>query len=1152
MVKLSEQRGVTPLQTRPTRTQRVLVKQEDLAQRKRVAEDQQKFNTLQDQARQLQETEFANISSVEEYKQKYDLLDSKLKPFFVTPTELSNVQTERIETTRSKVDNKIVEMQQKKKDVELAYRKHLEWLSRNNKSDDDADDEWSEDQAFYDNYIRGLQEAKGRLSAGQDLAYGDVLGYASNLGHYYKDRQEARNDGRRAEQRELTKLEGTKPFLIQEIEKGRVVKESIAFQDPSTKAFLKTSVPLSTSLRSVAGLQKSTLGTTEVTRTFELGAEKHEFITRPQLYQTPSGKLTTELGGITERTEIQIISEAREKAYQDFLKEYSEVELEKTEEDVLKVDDRKWYEKSIDELFIQPAREKVKVGSSFIFGKAGEGLDKIDEVVRWDFKITGTSTIPKVQLISFGKEKPTVDVGAGVEKAQTFLGEKSFDIKEGEIEKQLGVEQYASFKEEQEKISRRDVTSLFYRSEIGKEAFLSVGEEKEIIKAFEEYKETKEFKQYEKEFQVSYKEDLDLALSDVPYSQQLKGTGAGLKMAGLNLGSLGLSLVKSPTRLGLTAGALYGGGYALSSIPASTLVGLDLAFLTIGGVKTFSPSSTIEERGSGALLLGLAGTSLGIKGVTYARQPTIKTVKIKPPKATLRASEVVGKNVKVITEKGTINKVIFQNQKLSQVSVAGRRTVVSTRIRDWIGADPIYRGVPYAQKGTTYSYQSFGATITTTGKSAYQKATDLLIKRAKFTPAQASQTLRYIQPKVIEQYLSRGVLTIKGSRAVGEFQYLTKQPVITVDKGLGIKTRGARTIKDVYDVERKLINLKSGQSVVLQEQVRSSFFLRRGASPLDFKDFQFSRGIVLGKATKTKKGLDLLKTDIKGLKAFEEVTYKDLVGISLERGIFPSEKFLRLDIGRTKLINKLIDMRVKGYGVTPAKVTKTPLSKTFSKQVSEVKVESIKNILKQAGVSDQAIKTSPEILKQAPPTPSVSAKTQIKELLKVESKLGLGSKISFGLASISASAIKQDLKLSPQLKTNLKVNQILKEQLKSEIALKQAITPKSAQALATQQVAMLEQGMVKMPRVSPAFQEIPIVQPKLPKIPVIPIYFPPAKQTAEVKRQTKSVQDLLFLPDFTARALGLEAEQITEAQAKKKLKKLLSGLEIRRPVKVKF
>jgi len=53
------------------------------------------------------------------------------------------------------------------------------------------------------------------------------------------------------------------------------------------------------------------------------------------------------------------------------------------------------------------------------------------------------------------------------------------------------------------------------------------------------------------------------------------------------------------------------------------------------------------------------------------------------------------------------------------------------------------------------------------------------------------------------------------------------------------------------------------------------------------------------------------------------------------------------------------------------------------------------------------------------------------------------------------------------------------------------------------------------------------------------------------KKLKKAIYDLLYVPDFTSRALGLEPTEISEAQAKKQLKKILSGLEIRQPVLVR-
>lgn len=872
-----------------------------------------------------------------------------------------------------------------------------------------------------------------------------------------------------------------------------------------------------------------------------------------EIYQrTAEGQLL--YGKITQADIEKAQKEAGEKAYQEFLKQYPEVALEKTEEVKTTPDTRKWYEKSIDELLIQPTRTKVGEGFSYLTGKAKQGLDIADKYVRWDFQLTGSPNFPKVKLISFGKQgEDELNVDEKIEELQEKILEKSFDVKEAEIEKQLGVG-YKEFKESKEEKAQQDVTSLFYRSEVGREVFLTAKDEAEVQKAFEEYKETTEYKNYQKQFEKTYQSDLKTLLDEVPYATKLKGTGAGLKMAGLSFGSLGLSLIKSPTRAGLTVGAIYGGSVLYSSLPASTLVGIDVAFGTVGAIKTFAPSSTIEERGSGALMLGIAGTSLSLKGIKYLRQPTVKTVKIQAPKQTLKASEVIGKDIKVITEKGFVNKVIYGNQKLSQVGIAGRRTIVSTKWRDILGLEPIYKGIPTAQRGTTYVLQSFRGTTYYSTKSAYQKAFDLLTKRGGLTNYQASQTLRYIQPRVIEQYLSKGVLTIKGGKAVGEFTYLTKQPVITVNEALGIKTRGARTIKDFYEVERKLINLKSGGTVVIEDKIRTSLFLKRGSSPLDFKDFQFSRGILVGKSTDLKKGYDILRTDVEGLKAFKEIQYRDIAGISLTKDIFPSDKVLKLDIGRTKLINKLIDLRVKGYGVKVSATKKTPLSKTFAVEKvieKQLKVESVKDIIKKAtGSQSQTLKQAQDILKQPVATPKIS--TDLKAFTDIEAKLGIGIKGIQAQSLLPILLVKQGLKQDLKMQTDLKLDLGLRQEIKQEILIKQAVKQQVAQKSALRQATLSDAILTKIGFPTATSIKSPVIDIRPPKVLPIAFYLPSTRGGGGKKRKSRGIQEFAFLPDFTARALGLEAETITEAQAKKRLKKILTGLELRRSVKVKF
>ena len=86
----------------------------------------------------------------------------------------------------------------------------------------------------------------------------------------------------------------------------------------------------------------------------------------------------------------------------------------------------------------------------------------------------------------------------------------------------------------------------------------------------------------------------------------------------------------------------------------------------------------------------------------------------------------------------------------------------------------------------------------------------------------------------------------------------------------------------------------------------------------------------------------------------------------------------------------------------------------------------------------------------------------------------------------------------------------------------------------------------------------PIIIPEIPLITTPPFrpkpFFIPilkAKIKKKGKKKTKKGQEFAFLPDFTAKALGLSPDVITGKQAQKRVRKILTGLEIRRPVKLK-
>ena len=75
-----------------------------------------------------------------------------------------------------------------------------------------------------------------------------------------------------------------------------------------------------------------------------------------------------------------------------------------------------------------------------------------------------------------------------------------------------------------------------------------------------------------------------------------------------------------------------------------------------------------------------------------------------------------------------------------------------------------------------------------------------------------------------------GIIRTKtGQYAIGRFEYVTRQPKMIVEDALGIKTRGARPIKDVYDVIRKLekrATIRGKDVDILTEEIRKTTILK--------------------------------------------------------------------------------------------------------------------------------------------------------------------------------------------------------------------------------------------------------------------------------------------------------------------------------------
>jgi hypothetical protein len=706
----------------------------------------------------------------------------------------------------------------------------------------------------------------------------------------------------------------------------------------------------------------------------------------------------------------------------------------------------------------------------------------------------------------------TVEEGKGTIKEDIGLIGKQEEVYQKDLEARGLTEKYKPKFEEE------------YKTE-----FLKKYGEKIITGEITQEKAETEFAKSDEAKEVSrrYQEVIDI-------ERGKKITKGSLKLYGLGMAELGFKLIPETVGgLALETGAISSAVYLGGKIPTRVMNVAYGGGAVWGTATALDPTISPEKRIGGIFLAGTSLTMLGLSGVRYLRQPTIKQKIIKSPKISVKAESLVGKEKEIVRitsggETKLVERVTFSTQKTKQIGIAGSRTVISTRWRDILRLDPIYKGVPTAQP------------------VAYNKALNLLIKRSGYTPYQARNVLRYSAPRVIDVTLEKGVLNIAGNEARGRFVYRVDQPVINVDKYLGIKTRGATSFRNVYEFQRTL----KGDLVL--EKVREVSLKNAGV--------KYFEKVTASRVGDVSQGLNKISLNVgnKELIAYKEpYQFQRISGVSLQRQIYPPKRFLTVERGETTLIKRSqIDIddinldKIRGVTyrgenfVTPAKIIKTPFSKTFG--VGDV--EKVKEAISQKTLTKSVVEPS---LKTGF-APTINVKTQIRTLTKLNQAelITQPSQVGLGVGTLTAlninQALKTDLKVKQSLKTNLKLD------IKTDPRIKQII--KQAQATKTAQAGRVS------PTTNLGFSPTPISirTPTIPtfttpNIPTTPFAFtfPLAKQKVKKKlKKKRSVQELALLPDFTARALGLEPKALTQQQALKELKQVKTGLEVRRSIKL--
>lgn len=665
-----------------------------------------------------------------------------------------------------------------------------------------------------------------------------------------------------------------------------------------------------------------------------------------------------------------------------------------------------------------------------------------------------------------------------------------------------------------------------------------------------------------------YSSAIDEKSKEMPLLKKWK---YGTQLSGLALAEGVTKLIpENYGELAVESAVVYTGYKAITSIPPSINYLLTGGFFTYGTYKAFSPKSTPMEAGSGVITSVVTGVSLAYSGYKWARSPTLKTEDILLKQHAKNTPSLLGKPDTVIVKDvyGKITETkTYQFGRLSTDVAVGRRTILSTKFRDLFGMKPIYKGVPYVEK------------------EAYQKALKKLTDYG-YTTSKAKSILRYYQPKILDQELKGVSKLISGDyykTPVIETQAerITRHPIVTVDKDLGIKTRGATTVKEFIRGRGEVVGAKGDKIIYL-----NTFDIEKAYLSAQGKLFQ--RISQAGKTTtqfrqltvSTSKGEKLLK-DIKSFekgspfsKLSKDLLIEDIYQKSFARQMIPKTR--NLQYSNEKLVALVgekstiyVDQQ-EIYGISAKQLPPKP--KVFKgKPIELYTKDDLKLLIKdlKSVYGNQEMKTVLESTRKGTaltiPETSTIQTAGIKSVnipktttqtakVKIAVKEILNSKNMGAITTGFAMNVKEKLRSRQELK----VESSAKERLREMLSLDQA----SSELLKENQILKQEMSVREALKTSSVF--------KVPQlaIPLLNIKTPPPTKTKpftslflfgdkdrlkqKIRKKMKATPEIVGLfPDFTARSLGLSPKEMSVKQALKEMQKIQTGFEVRTGGRIK-
>lgn len=812
----------------------------------------------------------------------------------------------------------------------------------------------------------------------------------------------------------------------------------------------------------------------------------------------------------------------------------------------------------------------IKKGINWVISKSGNIINQSG-----DIKIGNMPTNPSIapitnnydvntinKLIGFGGGVPVRDL---ITPLKTNISDKREEIFLDEITKSgLKQELDAKYQTEYQDRFEKKYMEKIIRGEIDYET------------ASAEFEKSEDAKIINKKYEAELK-------------QRSGGrfTIQGLKLLGLGLAETGVKLIpETYGELAVTSALVYTGYKTLTYIPASVINVASGMYAVKGISDALSKTKSSAEKWGGVLTATISVGALSYSGYKWARTPTIKTEniiiksRVSPrlqkgfltKQSTLKTTDLAGK---------TTVEELYKGNKFSEQLFYGRRPIVSTNWRDLLGFKPIYRGIPTQQLGKTYYMSSFRGDYVFRTQSARQKAFDLLVKRGGLTKAQATQNLRYYQPRVIVSnynadilvrsgdYFKTPQITIKGTRDIAH-------DVRVIDKELGIKTRGGAMVREKITGKGEVVGEIKGKTIYETTfDIEKRFLTKSG--------LEYQKLNQAGKTTtrfnqltaSTEKGDDLLTlpTANKGINI--QYPYSSYAEQNLFKQIIPKGK-TGFSESKSAILKNTgqptveIDLR-KVYGISikeeilkkakPSDITKLQDQKYIKEVLKSLKDiygnKPVAKVIKTTKVNGgtSSIASSEMTLKQTAQLKSTLSPVQILKN-KMKDIINIATKSNSATAFAIAGAVATSQSVKVKERENIKLNMTLDNETQLTRLLDK-IDETQKQNQSTAQRLGGGQSQITTPISVPSIDFDNLINP--PRVPKPPRIKPNIKSSdkEKLKEKIKERQKLrslnisAYLPDFTARAIGLRPREMNVKDALKEINKIQTGFEIRTGVKLK-